>query len=90
MKYSDKYPPGTEEDAQNLPTYTKVWGLHPLMWGVVFVLCAAGIGLYSEMVGFYDIAEDMLESDHAEHGDSPDQGDDHGDKTMQKDDHRND
>lgn len=89
MKYSDKYPPGTEEDAQNLPPQTKVMGLHPLMWAVVFVLCAAGVGIYSEMVGFYDIAEDMFEEPHDEHGDTPDSGD-HGDTDSKDDEHKSD
>ena len=55
MKRSDKYPPGTEEDARNLPPQTKVMGLHPLVWGMLAVFVIAGVGLYAETVGFYEI-----------------------------------
>jgi hypothetical protein len=72
MKHSDKYPPGTVEDARNLPVQPKVFGLHPLVWGMIAVFCIAAVGMYSEMVGFYDHIEDIVEG---EHEDEPDNGD---------------
>jgi hypothetical protein len=53
MKHSDKYPPGTVEDAQNLPPQIKVWGLHPLVWAMIVVVVLAAVGLYAEIIGFY-------------------------------------
>lgn len=57
MSRYDKYPPGTDDDVQNLPPHTTVMGLHPLVWGAVFILFWASIGIYSKVVGFYDIEE---------------------------------
>lgn len=92
MKRSDKYPPGTVEDARNLPPPCTFCGLHPLVWGLLAVFCIAAVGMYSEMVGFYDVVEDMVEKQHEESPDSQkldDQGkaDDHetGHKSKERD-----
>lgn len=74
MKRSDKYPPGTVEDARHLPPQPKVFGLHPLVWGMIAVFMIAAVGMYSEMVGFYDHIEDAIER---EHEDQPEKDDNH-------------
>lgn len=82
MSRYDKYPPGTDDDVHNLPPHTKVMGLHPLVWGAVFILFWASIGIYSKVVGFYDIEERM------EHGFSDD--DDKEDNDKEDDDKEDD
>lgn len=69
MKRSDIYPPGTEEDAINLKPMPKVMGLPVLVWAFLIVLCIGAVGVYSDIVGFYDFAEDIIEREHDENGD---------------------
>ncbi len=77
MKRYDKYPPGTVEDARNLPPMVKVMGLHPLVWGLIFVFVMAGIGLYAETVGFYEI--DHIIEGEDDHGDDDHENDNNDD-----------
>ena len=89
MKRSDKYPPGTVEDALHLPPQPKFFGLHPLVWGMIAVFCIAAVGMYSEMVGFYDVVEDAVEGEHEDKPEKDDnkKSDDHkSDSKSQKDD----
>lgn len=87
MKRSDIYPPGSEEDAQNLTPHPKFLGLPVLVWALLTVFMIAGVGLYSDVVGFYDFAEDLFEDDHDDHEDDDDYRDngDHGDEKDYKD-----
>lgn len=88
MKHSDKYPPGTVEDARHLPPQPKVFGLHPLVWGMIAVFMIAAVGMYSEMVGFYDHVEDAIEGEHEDKPEKDDHknGDRKTDHKTQKDD----
>lgn len=78
MKRSDIYPPGTEEDARDLPPQIKIWGLHPLVWAALVIFLVAGVGAYSEMIGFYDLDDfnEILSDEETDHGESDDIGDD--------------
>lgn len=86
MKRSDKYPPGTEEDARSLPSQTSFMGLHPLVWGMIAVFFLAGVGMYAEMVGFYEIDDfgEMVIGE--EHDDDDDDDDDEESDDQEADD----
>ena len=82
MKRSDKYPSGTEEDARNLPRQVTVLGLHPLVWAGLIVFTLAGIGIYAETVGFYELddLEEIMTGEESDHEDDhSDHEDDNGD-----------
>ena len=74
MKRSDIYPPGTEEDARDLPPQIKIWGLHPLVWAALVIFLVAGVGAYSEMIGFYDLDDfnEILSDEETDDGASDD------------------
>ena len=76
MSRYDKYPPGTDDDVHNLPPHTKVMGLHPLVWGAVFIIFWASIGIYSKVVGFYDIEERIGHTFSDDDHDDDHEGDD--------------
>lgn len=82
MKYNDKYPPPTEEDLVRLPTQRRFLGLHPLLWVVLVVAVIAGVGVYSDIVGFYDF-DDHIESE--DHGDEAQGNSDAGDREDRRD-----
>lgn len=57
-----------------------MWGLHPLVWVFVVAALLAGVGVYAELVGFYDFDGDPeIHDDHddedAEHALSDDSDD---------------
>lgn len=64
MKRKDIYPPGPDPSGHSLPSQSKAWGLHPLVWVFVVAALLAGVGVYAELVGFYDI-----DGDHESHAD---------------------
>lgn len=90
MKHSDKYPPGTEEDARCLAPPCKVCGLHPLWWGMIAVFMIAGVGLYAETVGFYEHIEHLADDNADDHEQDDNKPDDHKTDDHKTDDHKTD
>lgn len=81
MKRADKYPPPTPEDVIRVESCSSKRKVHPLIWVAMAVVLLIGVGVYSDIVGFYefDDIEDMLDD---EHGDESDNG---GDDDNEKD-----
>lgn len=64
MKREDIYPPGPDRPVHSLPSHSRMWGLHPLVWVLIVAGLLAGVGVYAELVGFYD-----FDGDHESHVD---------------------
>ena len=72
MKRTDKYPPPTPEDVARVAAHGSTRKVHPLLWVVLVVVLVMGVGLYSDLVGFYEFEdiEEIISDDEHEDGDA--------------------